>query len=303
MMLPAQLAGAPALAGLPPMAWAILPGAGLLLASLLWLMGSRGLLRFHPLLLTYLIIALFYHDALTPHLVLRRTRMAVGDVADIAPGVPSAGSSEEPWFAPGEKSGHDAIFVEKPASQSLSQYTRGRPLRRGATSLEATLRDDMPPLEDLVIGGHPGPLGTSSAMAVLIGGLALIYRRLADHRVPLIVVLAAYAAFLVLPVPAAITDGGVEWRSLILRTARLDWKAVLTFANYELLASPLLFMTFFLAGSRFICPKRRWAKRGYALLVGLAAAAGQLYVSVAYGPYLALAIVAMIVPWRASEKE
>jgi len=30
------------------------------------------------------------------------------------------------------------------------------------------VRDAMPPMEDLVVGGHPGPIGASSAIAVIM---------------------------------------------------------------------------------------------------------------------------------------
>ena len=90
----------------------------------------------------------------------------------------------------------------EPASEVLTRYTSGREQPpRGWLSLQSLLLDKLPPLEDLIVGGHPGPFGTSSAIAVIIGGLMLLYRGLIDFRIPLLILLAAFAALLVLPIP------------------------------------------------------------------------------------------------------
>jgi electron transport complex protein RnfD len=153
----------------------------------------------------------------------------------------------------------------------------------------------MPPLEDLVVGGHPGPIGASSAIAVIIGGLFLLYRGLIDYRIPLIAVTIAFFAFLLLPVPANIQDSSAYWRPLIL--ARIDAATMVTFANYEIMAAPLLFMLFFLATSPSICPMGRKAKVVFAIALGLLTAAFQLYLSTSFGPYVALLLAGLLSPW------
>ena len=79
------------------------------------------------------------------------------------------------------------------------------------TSLETLLRDGMPPLEDLIVGGHPGPIGISCQIAVIIGGLFMLYRGVIDHRIPLLIILSMYVAILVLPVPIEIEISGQRW--------------------------------------------------------------------------------------------
>jgi electron transport complex protein RnfD len=70
----------------------------------------------------------------------------------------------------------------------------------------------------------------------------------------------------------------------------------ITFVNYELMAGPLLFMAFFLATSSSIRPMAGRARVLYALLIGIAAAALQLYVSVQIGAYVALLLVSLLTP-------
>src|SRR4051812_24463910 len=154
----------------------------------------------------------------------------------------------------------------------------------------------MPPLEDLIIGGAPGAIGASSAVAIIIGGLFLIYRGMIDYRVPLLTFLGAYAGLLVLPVPVVIHATERTFRWLAIRDPSVGWPLALTFANYEVVASPLLFTAFFLATAPQVRPLARRARVIYAVLIGFSAAALQLYMSVAIGPYVALLLVSLLTP-------
>ena len=118
-------------------------------------------------------------------------------------------------------------------------------------------------------------------------------RGLIDYRIPLLACLAAYAAFLILPLPVVITDTATEWRWLAFRPHYLGLPVALTLANYELLASPLLFVLFFLAPSGQLQPMSRRGRAIYGLILGLLAAPAQLYGSVAVGPYVALLLAAL----------
>jgi electron transport complex protein RnfD len=153
----------------------------------------------------------------------------------------------------------------------------------------------MPPLEDFVLAGQPGAIGTSSVIAVIIGGLFLLYRGVLDYRIPLLVCVSAFAALLVLPIPSVIADAP-HWRWAALRQPDIGWAVAITFANYEIMASPLIFMAFFLATSPSVRPMTRRGRTIYALLLGASSAALQLYLSVSYGPYFALLIVSLLTP-------
>ncbi len=297
LMLPPHLLAGIGSVGRPPgdwQPWAIVPAGAMLLAAALWSIGHRGLKRIHPLLLTYLVLAALFHQVLIPHSILHRRDIVTGDLADVSPVL---STSEEPWYRQRQSGNeHSSLWFESTAARRLSDYTSARQSHGSWPSLEALIRSAMPPLEDMVIGGHPAAVGLSSAIAILVGGLFLIYRRVVPAGVPVVLILTAYLCFFVLPVPVVMTPQGPLWRPLVAPRAHEDIATVITFANYELMATPLLFIAFFLAPLSGICPRQRPARTRYAFLLGILIAASQIYVSASFGPYLALAIVNLLSP-------
>ena len=107
----------------------------------------------YPLFILAAIVGILSHGAepLQPNVVLiLADDMGVGDVSCLNP--------HSAWKTP-HVDGVDALQLE-PASIRLHAFTSGqkRP-GRSWLSLESLLRDEMPPLEDLIIGGQPGPIG------------------------------------------------------------------------------------------------------------------------------------------------
>jgi Na+-translocating ferredoxin:NAD+ oxidoreductase RnfD subunit len=315
LMLPAHLLADAARTGLRHDPWPIALAAPILLVVLTWLLGGVGSGRIHPAIATILLLTAMFEFApgggagsgaaagsgdarpmLTPTAVLQRHRLFFGDVLHAAP-------PDTPAYA---KEGYlnvlpmarvDALRLE-PATSKLLAFTSGRERPgRSWLSLESLLRDEMPPLEDLIIGGHPGPVGATCAVAVIIGGLFLLYRGTIDFRVPIAVIVGAYIALLTLPIPLVIKESGPEWTWLAWNDpVNVGPAKALTFANYEVMAGPMLLMTFFLATAPGLRPMARRARIVYGLLVGVLAAGLQLYLSVAYGAYLGLLIVSLLTP-------
>jgi hypothetical protein len=300
LMMPAHLANNPEPGELSRfrLTWTLIPAAALLMTMLMWVSCGVGFSRFHPVLVTFLFVAVAFGPVMKGRFILHRHRLAAGDIARFVPASDSRIPPDEPWFHWPKPAPADAVRFDSTAAESLSRYTRGRTLEKSAwVSIDGLLHEAMPPMEDLVIGGHPGAIGISSAIAVLVGGLFLVYRGLIAFRVPLVTLLAAYVALCLLPIPVAISESGATWRSMLAPHAVLDPATMLTFVNYELLASPLLFMAFFLATNPSICPMGSRAQLLYALLLGVSAAAAQLYLSCSLGPYVALLAVAQISLW------
>jgi Na+-translocating ferredoxin:NAD+ oxidoreductase RnfD subunit len=297
MMLPAHLATAVPLvrrdAAWPP--WPLLIAAGVTLVTVLWLLGGSGAIYVHPVLVTYLLLFIGFRQDLTPNWVLGRDHLVAGDVL-LAPGEIPANVSPDPWLRRAAEPKHNALRADPPALW-LTDYTTGR-LRpeRGQMPLHELLRDRMPPLEDLIVGGQPAPIGVGSGIAVIIGGLFLLYRGLIDFRIPLLAPLFAFVALLVLPVPTVVRDTGAHWRWLVLREPDVRWDTAVTFVNYEMMAGPLLFVSFFLATSPSLRPLSRRSRAIYAATLGVLSAVAQLYIGVSIGPYVALMLTSLLSP-------
>jgi hypothetical protein len=270
----------------------------MILAMLVWLLGGMGAQRIQPSVVTLLILFVLFHDALTPRYVLRFDKMVWGDLLKSAP-AQSVTLEKGAWMLVSRGAGGpniDSLQVV-PAAQKLLAYTSGevRP-DRSSLSLQMLIRDQMPPLEDLIIGGQSSPIGTGSAVVIIVGGLFLLYRGLIDFRLPVLTLAAAMACLLILPIPVVITDTGPEWRWLAFRQHYLGWPVAITFMNYELLASPLLLTIFFLANAPGQRPITRRGRAIFALGLGTFSAILQLYVFTSVGPYIALLLVSLLTP-------
>ncbi|HSZ55947.1 MAG TPA: RnfABCDGE type electron transport complex subunit D, partial [Tepidisphaeraceae bacterium] len=112
---------------------------------------------------------------------------------------------------------------------------------------------------------------------------------------PLVSILSAYMAMLILPIPSVIA-ATPQWHWLAFRQPDIGWSVAITFVNYEIMASPLIFTAFFLASAPMIRPMTGRGRVIFAVMVGLTSAAFGLYISVANGPYLALLIVSLLTP-------
>ncbi|MGH7178866.1 MAG: RnfABCDGE type electron transport complex subunit D [Tepidisphaeraceae bacterium] len=301
LMLPAHLLSSVDPATSKPFAgWPLLAGAGIVLVVMVWLMGGPGSGRIHPVLVSYLILTVLFLDLLVPHYTLRRQHVFLGDLLNAVPATPSPTQSDrsrDAWIVSAAPTDEHHAIRSDPGAVRLEAFTGGHEApERARLSLESLVRDRLPPLEDLIVGGEPAAIGCGSAIAVIIGGLFLLYRGVIDYRVPLLICVTALACFIVLPVPVMLTDRAPEYSWLVSRSPGVGWALGLTFANYELMASPLLFTAFFLATAPAIRPLARRARAVYAVLIGIAAALFQLYVSVSIGPYLALMAVSLLTP-------
>lgn len=299
MMLPAGLAHF----GHSSHVWPILPLAGLLLAILNWTLGGVGAGRVHPVVATFLLLTFLYGPLMMPRRVLQRSHALQGgllhsvDVSHGSAGLPLSGTDfiEGDWLTRPQRPHADATF-KPPAAEVLGSYTSGRMSpERTWVSLEGLFRDRLEPLEDLALGAQPGGIGTASAIAVVIGGLFLLYRGMIDYRVPLLVVISSMIGFMVLPIPTRI-GSAVLFRWSVSHVYGIGWSLGLTVANYELLAGPLLFTAFFLATAPSVCPLTRRGRAMFAVLLGFFAAAAQLYLSVEFGSYLALLFASLLTP-------
>jgi len=275
--------------------WPILPAAGMTLALLSWLLGGLGTQRVPPSVVTILLLFVLFHDILTPRYVLRPDRLFAGDLLNYDP-APEELSEQNPWYSRTAPTGYDSLQRE-PVGDKLLAYTSSqqRP-ERASLTVQMLIRDQMPPLENLIVGGNSNVIGCASAAAIIAGGLFLLFQGLIDFRIPLLGVLSAMAALLIFPIPVYITEAGAQWRWFAFRTHYLGWGTAITFVNYEILASPLLLTVFYLATAPGLRPITRRGRSVFAIGLGVLCAVFQLYASVSMGPYIALLIIVLLTP-------
>ena len=293
LMLPPHLFTRPPVSG--QIVWPILPAAGITLAILIWLLGGLGTQRVPPSVVTILLLFVLFHELLAPRLVLRPDRLFVGDLLNSDPS-PEELSDQNPWYDLTPPTGYDSLRRE-PVGDRLLAYTSSqqRP-ERASLTVQMLIRDRMPPLENLIVGGQSSTIGNASAIAIIAGGLFLLYQGLIDFRIPLLGTLSAMAAMLTLPIPIYITEAAAQWRWFAFRPHYLGWPTALTFVNYEVFASPLLFTLFFLATAPGLRPITRRGRAIFAILLGILSAVFQLYASVMIGPYIALLATVLLTP-------
>jgi Na+-translocating ferredoxin:NAD+ oxidoreductase RnfD subunit len=296
VMLPASLAGSGH--DHRPL-WPLLPAAALLLVIWCWCALAPLIGRVHPVVAVYLLLAIGFHSDLAASGVLQRNRVVVGDLLS-----PNGETRTIAYpLAWRERPVLPGVNVLRRISvpDALTRFTRNEPGR--PDSVDALLRDGLPPLEDLVLGATPGGIGTTSTVAILIGGLLLIYRGLVDWRLPVLIAASCWIAVLLLPGHYS-SELASRWVWIAGRKPDVGWARAVTLADYELLGTPLLFTAFFLAGSPFVRPLNKWSRSIFAVTTGFLAAIAQLYISAALGSYIAVLLAGLLAPtfdrWFAS---
>jgi Na+-translocating ferredoxin:NAD+ oxidoreductase RnfD subunit len=294
LMMPAHLFTTQSYRG--QIVWPLLPAAGITLAILCWLLGGVGAQRVQPAVVAILFLFALFHEVLTPRYILRADRLFVGDLLKADPTVQPL-SVKESWLeTKSTNRAYDSVQMEPPADRLLAYTSAQQRPDRSSLTAQMLIRDQMPPLENLIVAGQCAALGSASGIGVIIGGLFLLYRGLIDFRIPLLGVLAAMIALLILPIPVLITDSSTVWHALAFRERYLGWPTAITLVNYEILASPLLLTLFFLANAPGLRPITRRGRAVFAIALGVLAAVMQLYISATVGPYVALMIVSLLTP-------
>ena len=287
-----------ATSGLPP--WPILPLAGLLVAVLIAIGGGRAGARVSPVLVVALLASLGLGDLAVPRLALTADHAVTGDLLDYERR-PLGELDPTPWVARRGAAGSPDARWRTPAREILTAYTADRlPTTDGRTLTPAdVIRDRLPPLEDAIVLGHPAAIGTASVAAALAGGLLLFYRGVADVRITAVLLAAAYATLCFAPIPAALGENGVAAWSFPAAGGRGvpgGWETGLTFAHYELLCGPTVFLAVFVAPLPALRPLAgRW-RIGYAVAAGVAVALAGRYVDAWVGPLAALFALTLLTP-------
>lgn len=273
--------------------WPIGIAIGGVLALLTWLVGRIGTARVSPVVLTILFAALFVAPRESDQRVLAPQVVFYGDLLG-SEMTDRSTSTAEPWIA---TTPAEPVVQTARASDRIDDFLHARTTPdRPAVTMARLVSDDLPPLEDLVILGQPASVGRASVIAILIGGLFLVHRRLVAFRMPAMMLGVTVVTLLVLPTPVIVSSDEVIRRWLAAGDPRVGWAVGVTFVNYVLVASSSLLVIFFLASQPGIRPLSLRAGMVFSAIFGLLCGVFTVYVSVEWGAVIAVAVAQLVTP-------
>lgn len=214
--------------------------------------------------------------------LLAQDRIVMGDARSAKPV-----STYRQWRRTPAPEDADAFALTRPRRQ-LRELTL--PTGQPPASITSTLRH-MPPAWDLISGAHSGGIGETSAIAIIIAGLYLIYRNYVRGHLPGMFILAAAATAAIAPI--RIGDG-TSWQWFPIVSEGFD--VGFTYVAYHLLCGELLLAGFFLAGEMTSRPVTAPAQAVFGFLCGAGAILLRLYLPIPIPAYAAILICNTLTP-------
>jgi electron transport complex protein RnfD len=231
------------------------------------LLGGIGHYLWHPVLLGRFVIQVFFYDQISPDRLplLDRHHLYLGSFKDaafvpvysswvqlLAPGQAQAVQLADPLLAIRDLVTGRADWVRQAIEQANAGGAAGSP---SGAALHRLLWAHMPDLRDFLLGSVPGPIGATCAIALLAGGLLLIYHGYVRWQMVVAFFAAAAVTAAVAPLRIGpLSDGVPAWQ----------WLPGLRFYNsmpvgpiyvlYQLLAGSLLLGVFFFAADMVARP-------------------------------------------------
>jgi len=203
------------------------------------------------------------------------------------------------------------ILQELAAKGGIKNSDRASP--GGLSAVERALYLALPPLADAVVGCTGGGLGETSVVAILLGGLYLIYRGYIRWQLPVSFLAAAAVSAAIWPMPVG-SDGGWVWFPGFVRVGQTSavgialgsgshlWQAAavgLTYVNFHLCSGGLLLAAFFLATDMATRPTRLCGQIIFGLGAGVLTIAARIHGGwpmASLGPYGALLVMNTFTP-------
>ena len=161
--------------------------------------------------------------------------------------------------------------------------------QQGLSAVEKALYLSLPPLADAVVGCTGGGIGETSVVAIMLGGLYLIYRGYVRWQLPVSFLVAATVAAAILPMPvgtggewvwfpgfvgvghasAQVSEGADYW----FRSAAVG----LTYVGFHLCSGGLMLAAFFLANDMSTRPTRLSGQIVFGIGAGALTIVARLY--------------------------
>ncbi|MBI5725310.1 MAG: RnfABCDGE type electron transport complex subunit D [Planctomycetes bacterium] len=158
------------------------------------------------------------------------------------------------------------------------------------------------PLDEIIYGARPGAIGETCIIAILIGGLYLIYRNYVKWQLPFAIIVSAVAVAAVAPIQLAGPRDSTVWTWWPLLTDE-GTEAGISYVCYQLFSWELLLTAFFLAPEMTSRPVTAGGQVIFGVGVGATAMLLKLYVDTSIPACLAVLAMNTLSPtidmlWR-----
>ena len=332
--------------------WLLLIGVvGAVVASLVgkWIFGGMGHYVWHPALVGILAIHFLYPASLGmveqdeqfgtlrrgKYLLLSNSHLFVGDLSKSqSPGFCQFGQDRsgllrsnnyQGWSHSATSPPNQAWQLYRPV-QTLQALARGgikneeqttQTSQQGFSAVEKALYLSLPPLADAVVGCTGGGFGETSVVAIMLGGLYLIYRGYVRWQLPVSFLAAAAVAAVVLPMPVG-AEGELVWFPGFVGVSQTSavsstlagsshWVRAgavgLTYVSFHLCSGGLMLAAFFLANDMATRPTRLSGQIIFGLGAGALTIVARLYGGWpmaplgAYGALLVMNTFSPLIDW------
>ena len=269
---------------LPPFVPWYVPLVGALFAIIVGkaIFGGVGHFLWQPALVGRLAVAvifsapLFHGSPVNPRRwpLLAEGQVVLGDVHHSRPA-----PTYRRWRGTPAPSGADAFTLVRPR-ESLRRLSVAPDMP--PATIPTVLRH-MPPAWDLLCGAHPGGLGETCTIVILIAGLYLVYRNYVRAHLPAAILLAAAVTVAIAPIRAG---PDAQWQWLPIVSQGLD--VGFSYVAYHLSCGELMLAAWFLATEMTSRPITAPAQTIFGILCGAAAMLGRLYMDIPIPAYAAV---------------
>jgi len=275
--------------GFEPLGWAV-PAVASLVAILVGkgVMGGMGNYLWHPALVGRAVAELLYGEQMHPSrwLVLARTCLFAKVPRPIEP-VEYLG-----WRLSTPPDGANAWALPRPVDW-LRRLADGEISANHEDPMTFLFRDVLPPWEDTLLGGVGGGIGETCAIALIVGGLYLIYRGYVRWQQPLSVLAGAAAAAAILPIRVG-PGGDLVW----LPGTHVDHALPVgvLYVLFHLTGGELMLCAFFFATDMVASPRTVRGQVVFGFGIGLLTIVLRLYGAMPGAGYWAVLLMNTLVP-------
>lgn len=228
--------------------------------------GGLGHYLWNPVLVARALLCFAFPLLMSPENwpVLKREHLAAAALGKAEPHQANTG-----WFdrAPGGEA--EAWSAPRPV-QIITLAHQPRPASGESASRFSLrlLRDRLPPVIDCLLGSTGGGIGETSIIAILLGGIFLVYRGYVHWTLPVGAVLGMIITAGILPTFGGANGDTPIWFPFRLLSGNPALPVGLMLVGYHLIVGEFMFVVFFVASDMTASPMRARGHFWYGLGIG-----------------------------------